>query len=363
MKLAIFGAQGYALGVYEAMRILYSDREISFFVVSKMGNNAKNLVGIPVREIASVAAEMTSEEKKDLEVLIGTPENIQSDIEEVLENYGFKCHNRVTSEKWKELMDSFHQMEGKFKPLASLSGGSESPFVRIFMAKSEKDVALINPPLLPDYILPVQAGAETAKVKVASRADNTGENISAKNGNYCELTALYWMWKNKLCAEGTLDGDDGQYYGLSQYRRMLILSDNDLLKIRANDVDVVLPYPLPYEPDIQMHHERYLKANDWNAMLGALKELQPEYAEYFPQVLGQRYLYNYNVILAKKKVLREYCEWLFPILKRTEELSVPKGDERSDRYIGYMGETLETLYFMKNADRLKIVHTGCKVYT
>ncbi|MCR5777791.1 MAG: DUF4422 domain-containing protein, partial [Lachnospiraceae bacterium] len=128
-----------------------------------------------------------------------------------------------------------------------------------------------------------------------------------------------------------------------------------------NDVDVVLPYPLPYEPDINAHHERYLKKEDWEALLTALKELYPEYADYFPKVLGQRYLYNYNVILAKKGVLGDYCEWLFPILERTEELSVPKGSERADRYIGYIGETLETLYFIKNADKLNIVHTACKM--
>ena len=75
----------------------------------------------------------------------------------------------------------------------------------------------------------------------------------------------------------------------------------------------------------------------------------------------QRFLYNYNVILARKDILRDYCEWLFPILKRVEELSVPKGSERADRYIGYMGETLETLYFMKNAEILKIAHTGCRM--
>ena len=69
------------------------------------------------------------------------------------------------------------------------------------------------------------------------------------------------------------------------------------------------------------------------------------------------------MILAKKTILRDYCEWLFPILERTEELSVPKGKDRSDRYIGYMGETLETLYFMKNADKLNIVQTGCKLYS
>ena len=143
---------------------------------------------------------------------------------------------------------------------------------------------------------------------------------------------------------------------------MLAFSEDDLLRLLDNDVDAVLPYPMPYEPNIHAHHERYIKDVDWEALLMALKELQPEYAEYFPQVLEQEYLYNYNVILAKKAVLREYCEWLFPILERTEELSVPKGKDRADRYIGYMGETLETLYFIRNADRLNVVHTGCRLY-
>ena len=143
---------------------------------------------------------------------------------------------------------------------------------------------------------------------------------------------------------------------------MLVFSNDDLLRLSDNDVDAVLPYPMPYEPNIHAHHERYLKEVDWNALLTALQELQPEYATYFSKVLEQQYLYNYNVILAKKAVLREYCEWLFPILERIEELSVPKGCDRHDRYIGYMGETLETLYFIKNADKLNIVHTGCKLF-
>ena len=161
--------------------------------------------------------------------------------------------------------------------------------------------------------------------------------------------------------DGCADGEEGQYYGLCQYRRGFDLKEDDLLRRSDNDVDVVLPYPLPYEPDIQAHHERYIKEADWQALLCALEELQPSYAEAFPGILSQRYLYNYNVILAKKSVLRDYCAWLFPVLMRTEELSVPKGCERSDRYLGYMGETLLTLYFMKNADRLNVVHGECRM--
>ena len=95
----------------------------------------------------------------------------------------------------------------------------------------------------------------------------------------------------------------------------------------------------------------------------ALRELQSEYTVYFPQVLNQQYLYN--VIPAKKSVLHDYCAWLFPILMRTEELT--DGNNRSDRYIGYIAETLETLYFIKNSEqndgKLNIVHTLCRLYT
>ena len=80
---------------------------------------------------------------------------------------------------------------------------------------------------------------------------------------------------------------------------------------------------------------------------------------------GQRneQLINYNMILAKRNVLKEYCQWLFPILERTEQLCSPGGGKRADRYIGYMGESLCTLYFMVNRDRLMITHAGCRFLT
>ena len=156
--------------------------------------------------------------------------------------------------------------------------------------------------------------------------------------------------------------DKDNYFGLVHYRRILDLSEEDILRLVDNGVDVVLPYPMPYEPNIEEHHKRYIKEADWKALLQALEEVQPTYAKRFPDVLGQQYLCNYNILLAKEQVLADYCAWLFPILERVEELSVPKGKERSDRYIGYMGETLLTLYFMVNKERLNIVYTGCRFF-
>ena len=46
-----------------------------------------------------------------------------------------------------------------------------------------------------EVYLPLHVGAE-GKSDLGYIKDNTGENISAKNPNYCELTGLYWAWKN-----------------------------------------------------------------------------------------------------------------------------------------------------------------------
>lgn len=379
--LAIFGAQGYALGTYMAIKELYPAREIECFLVSKMGMNDSSLLGIPVRELDAYVSGMTQADKDNIEVLIATPEMVHPEIEEILENYGFRKHIALTSERWADLMDEYHARLGSFTPLRALPVGNMKPFIRVYAAKSHVDRALRRNYQFPEYMLPIQVGSALCDRRIADVMDNSGDNISQKNGNYCELTALYWIWKNRLCtnigdkvrdkmthdngkksdAENTAETDEYQYYGLAQYRRMFELSEDDLLRLYSNDVDVLLPYPLPYAPDIHEHHKRYIKEPDWKALIQALNELQPEYAKAFEKILEQPFLYNYNVILAKKKVLKDYCEWLFPILSRVEELSVPKGDERSDRYIGYMGETLETLYFMYNADKLNVVHTGCKL--
>lgn len=362
MKLVIFGAQGYAFGAYKALTTLYPKRVIPFFLVTRMGYNSTTLGNIPVREIKEVSDEMTPEEKDSVAILIATPEFVQPEIEETLENYGFRHYSRLDSDRWNELMKMFHIKLGRFFPLSALPVGYNMAFMRIFQVRFHMDEVLTNPPVLPDFILPMQAGAKLTSVRMAPLLDKDGDNISEKNPNYSELTGLYWIWKNRLCRMGTGDSEDTQYYGMAQYRRMLIFSEDDRLRLLDNDVDVVLPYPMPYDPNVHAHHMRWVKPVDWEALLTALRELSPEYADYFPTVLEQEYHYNYNVILARKQVLREYCEWLFPILERVEELSDPKGSERGDRYIGYMGETLETLYFMKNADRLNIVHTECKLY-
>ena len=63
--------------------------------------------------------------------------------------------------------------------------------------------------------IPVHVGAEKKKdddgndLNIGYTKDNTGDNISCKNASFCELTGLYWAWKNV----------DADYIGLAHYRR------------------------------------------------------------------------------------------------------------------------------------------------
>lgn len=363
MNLAIFGAQAIALGTYEAIHNLYPIRKISCFLVTVRGNNAEQLAGLPVYELKNYAEKLSQEEKQNIEILIATPETVMSDIESLLDEHGLFCHVRLTSSRFSQLMGFYNAAEGsqmEYIPLSALPVGYYKANMHVYMAKFYKDKPLLQEYHMPEWVTPIQVGSSLCTERVANILDCDGEHISEKNGNYSELTALYWMWKNRLVYKSA--DDLLEYYGLSHYRRILDLSEDDVLRLVDNDVDVVLPYPMPYEPTMEEHHKRYLKDADWDVVLKALQELEPSYAVLLPEVLEQKYLYNYNIIVARKEVLAEYCNWLFPILERLEELSVPKGCERADRYIGYIGETLETIYFMVNKDRLNIMHAGCRFF-
>lgn len=359
-KVAIFGAKSIALGVCLAVRKLYQDFEVIGFLVSSRTGNPDTLAGLPVYEVGNFP-------RKDICILIAVPEDAQEDIVKALEGRGFHNHICVDSRKESDLMEKYYTSMGLFQSihrfddcLCRQSGMAAD--LEVYIAKYYKDKSLNSRLSLPKWLKPIQVGAALTQERVADTLDSSGDNISDKNRNYSELTALYWIWKNRLAGEGKSGGNQ-KYYGLFHYRRMLDLRDRDLDRLAVGDIDVVLPYPTVHEPDIREHHARYISESDWHAVLQALREMAPEYYAVYDRVFLQEYLYNYNILMAKAEVLQDYCRWLFPILERVEELSIPKGNERRDRYIGYIGENLLTLYFMYHGRDLKIVHAGRLMFT
>lgn len=88
-------------------------------------------------------------------------------------------------------------------------------------------VAAHKPYEMPDdeVYLPVYVGA-MGKTDVGYQRDDEGENISILNPYFCELTGLYWAWKN-------LSED---YIGLVHYRRLFEIHGKPITKKRLNHI-------------------------------------------------------------------------------------------------------------------------------
>lgn len=365
MNSYIFGARATAAGAYKALSVLKPQKNIKEFWVSEPNVNVPEIWGCPVEKLSKAVAELSDDEIVDSVVFVAVPELIHTEIRILLENYGFKKIIMLDSRMEAELMERYFEAEGRFRSVHSLDlkdREAKLPKLEIYAAAFYKDKPLQHPPEFPSYVKQIYLGCDGAKkngIDIAGQADfydNTGDHISFKNPNRCEMTAHYWVWKNRLETED-------EYVGIYHYRRTLDLSDDDLRKMKENDVDVVLPYPMLHYPNAEIQHTWYVPEKDWELMRKVVGELYPEYGEQFDEVFVASEFYNYNMLLAKKNVFADYCAWLYPILDRIEELSEPKGTERHDRYTAYLSESLETLYFMVNRNGLKIYHTGRMLYT
>lgn len=348
----IYGAGIVATGIYTAMKTLHNLLPIAF-LVSEEEKNPVQIDGIPVKEVS----EKVICDRSAL-FFVAVPEVHHKAIAESLSEYGIpkeqivlvdnQLENNLMEQYYRSLpdfatVDEFLEKENKRK-LVSLSE------IKVFQAKCHVDKPLNSSIPMPEYVCPIQVGAAFTEKKIAEVRDNEGENISAKNRNYCELTATYYAWKNS----------QSSYKGLCHYRRIFGVQSEHLQRLLAEngDIDVILPYPSVHYPDVSGQHKRYIKEEDWDAMLLAMKEVAPAYYSAFSTVFSEQYFYNYNMLIAKRKVFDDYCSFLFSVLERTEELVNPKGWERADRFAGYLAENLTTLYFRVNRKKLKIVHTG-----
>ncbi|NBK91818.1 DUF4422 domain-containing protein [bacterium 1XD21-13] len=340
-EIAIYGARMVAMSVYHAIKELYPECRIIAFLVTDKENNQDFIDGISVMALKDF-------EKKDIKILIAAQDNYHSEIAAALEEKGLFDYVRIDGETEAKLMEQYYRKVEGAAFLHTLKRGQRKADLAVYISKFHRDRTLQNQYDMEEWMHPIQSGAALADRTVCELKDNSGENISSKNPNYSELTSMYWVGKH----------GSAEYLGLFHYRRILELSEEDLYRLSENDVDAVMAYPAIYYPSILSHHSYYLNEGDWNAMKQALQELAPEYAAAMPGIFKEKFFHNHNILIAKKEVFQAYCQWLFPILERTEELSEPKGRDRGDRYIGYLGENLTTLYFMYHKKDLNIVYTG-----
>ena len=217
--------------------------------------------------------------------------------------------------------------------------------------------------------LPLHVGAEGKKDKDGNPLDfgyvkdNTGDNISSKNPYFCELTGLYWAWKN-------LNSD---YIGLVHYRRHFcyrkksfnpydnILNDNEVQRLLSK-YNVIVPSKRHYYIEtLYSHYKHTHYASQLDETRKILSERCPEYLINYDKVVKRTWGYMFNMLIMRRDILNSYCSWLFPILfeleKRVENGMIPDSAKLSfyqGRFYGRISEIIFNVWLQHQIETRKI---------
>ncbi len=199
--------------------------------------------------------------------------------------------------------------------------------------------------------LPILVGAtQNFKPEIKYQRDDSGENISNKNPNYNELTAIYWAWKNM----NNIDA-----IGLMHYRRVFckgwgrgfrnVLNQRDIEKMLSGN-DVLLPKKRYYI--IETNYSHYIHAHNaepLKVLEEVIKDTYPKYYDSFIRVMKKRSAHMFNMFIMKKAVFNQYSSWLFSVLFEVEsKIDISEYSVQEKRVFGYLSELLMDVWIETN---------------
>lgn len=182
--------------------------------------------------------------------------------------------------------------------------------------------------------------------------DNTGDNIAEKNENYCELTALYWIWKNDSESENV---------SIEHYRRFFmnpvfprICSSKKILNY-LQQYDVVATRLYTFRETVRSYYAEKHVHSDLDIIGQIIDGKCPEYLDAYDKVINGTTSCMCNMAAMKKELFDRYCEWLFGILFELEKMiDISERDAYQKRVYGFLSERLFNVWLEKN--NLKVKH-------
>jgi len=199
--------------------------------------------------------------------------------------------------------------------------------------------------------------------------DRGTDSIWRKNSSYCELTALHKIWKSLA--------EDELQIGFSHYRRQLLLKkmvneekllghysktaiipvgkvssgglvclDVDELK-NLSEFDVVLPFEENIQESVKQHFLHKHGSKSWDLMIGVLERNgEEEVVECLLDDQNQRSRWG-NLFLLQKRFLKDFCQWLFPLLEEMERGAKQVPEFNDERIYGFLAERMFSAYFSR----------------
>lgn len=205
----------------------------------------------------------------------------------------------------------------------------------------------------PAYLY-IQCGKDATGLDLGMQGDNTGDNISARNSYWSEITGLYWAWKNMERVD---------YVGLCSYRRFFNLKkasngpvhivprgcDREIESIDLAAVigilknyDIIVPEPYTYAYSIRRVCSMNYVDQDFDLLEQLVHDVSPEYDSAYRHVFyGTNRMIGHNMFILSWDRFQQFCSWVFDILLRLESIIDPSHYPiRQVRVFGYMHEIL-----------------------
>ncbi len=208
-----------------------------------------------------------------------------------------------------------------------------------------------KPSRLPkdEIYYPIEVGASNRDEHFLSLRDDLSiDNISNKNASYCELTGLYYAFKNMSY----------DILGLVHYRRYFMRSslclkkklnniiDRPTIESCLKQADIILPKKRHYW--IESNYSHYVHAHKKEALDKTIEIIKEGYPEYYPSLtkcLKRTSGHYFNMFIAKKEVINGYLSFLFEVLSKLEkEIDTTQYTGYDKRVFGFIGERLLDVY-------------------
>lgn len=226
-------------------------------------------------------------------------------------------------------------------------------------------------PVQDTFYVPLMVGDQCEQLPQWGYADNIGENISAKNKRYNELTGLYWIWKNS----------DAEIVGMCHYRRYFVTLEGKIRNVlfgeKTGFLDSLYIRKTLSKYDVILHNKTLTLKGNQNQL--CLRKDQKDntrknkldrrildisdniFESFYPQdmkiyrlVMKRKYAHLLNMMICRKKVVDRYCEWLFPLLEGIEEQVERRYPEsEQERMLGLLAERLLDVWVLKEKLRVK----------
>ena len=221
---------------------------------------------------------------------------------------------------------------------------------------------------LADYCRKMQVNTANTHPWNGYLHDNEGDNISKLNPYYCELTALYRLWKGcrseiKGLAHyrryfGNTDSRKctiyyPRYSGFQDLKRRMLSEKRIEALLDQHDIILLVPHN-PFPATAFEALSKFVSLTNIQLMIRVIYDCYPEYIDSMWDVLYAHQISYCNMFIASAAITDPYCEWLFDVLSKIDA-RIPKDEDGNPpaRIYGYYAEVLLNIYVRKHHLRVK----------